>query len=322
MNIKNIFKNKKAEKRGFSYISPYSDSLLFGVHNLYNAMQLSAAYRAVELISDSVAMLPVIVQKTNKSGTVTLTNHALCKVFDSRNNLMTRYQLLKNMLIDMLNKGNGFALINRADDGTPISLQYVDANDVQIFYNKYAGTVYYNYSANRLTNRIEPSDMIHIFKNSVDGVNGISTLEFAKYSICNAQNTEKTANNYFSNGGNLSGILSVERPMSNEQKANLKSTWNQSFNGESGGIAVLDIGMKYQAVQANSTDSQMLESRKYNVEDIARFYGISPALLGSSESTTQNGIEAIQLQFVAQTLQPYITLARAGIYEKTLLKLQ
>ena len=150
--------------------------------------------------------------------------------------------------------------------------------------------------------------MIHLVKNSYDGVNGVSVLTYAARSIKLAGNTENSANSFFTNGCNLSGVLTVQGQLNDKQRNDIRSSWNQAYNNGGNGLAILQGNMEYKPIQLNAADSQMLESRQFNVEDIARFFGISPILLGDLTHANYNSIEAMQQMFLLHTLQPYITL--------------
>ena len=311
-----IGKNKDKEVRGINYNIPYGDALQFGTWSNSSAMSISAVYRAVELISDNIAMLPIKVNISDIDHKNEVSDHPINLAI--HNGLHTKYNLIKLLAQSVMLKGNGFAYIDRASDGRPLSLKYLDSNDVQIVYNKNVGDLYYT-CALVSNKKIEPVNMIHLVKNSYDGINGISILSYANRSINIASQTENTAENYFSNGGNLSGVLTVQGGLSQQQRQEIKSSWNQAYTNGGSGLCILPGNMQYQPIQINPKDSQMLESRTYNVDDIARFFGINPLLLGSSTTSNYNTIEAIQQQFVLHTLQPYITMFEEEFNRKLLL---
>lgn len=311
--MKNIFKNnglgwtgKEDEKRSIDYISTYGEALPFSqFQNAYTAMNISAVYRAVEIISDSVAMLPIKIKEIDATHKEELQTHPLNMVF--QNNIFSKYNLIKLMIQSVLLKGNGFAYIHRAKDGTATELQFLENGDVQIHYNKQKKELYY--TSNIISSKkIEPCNMIHLVKNSYDGVNGVSVLTYAARSIKLASNTENSANSFFTNGCNLSGVLTVQGQLSDKQRSDIRTSWNQAYSNGGNGLAILQGNMEYKPIQLNAADSQMLESRQFNVEDIARFFGISPVLLGDLTHANYNSIEALQQMFLLHTLQPYITL--------------
>ena len=207
----NIFKrNKHKEERALTY---YSDALNFNNYSSFSAnyaMRLSAVYRAVELISDSIAMLPVYVQFEDENGFRTRYNeHSTNKLLNYQpNNLMTRYQFIKLLMIDVMLRGNGFAYIRRDEVGNAIELQYLRPDMVTINYNELTREL--NYRCNTIQGVIEACNMIHLVKYSKDGINGISVLQNAKNTLALTADTEKQASNFFKSGCALSGILKVQ----------------------------------------------------------------------------------------------------------------
>ena len=150
--------------------------------------------------------------------------------------------------------------------------------------------------------------MIHLLKYSTDGINGISVLQNAKNTLSLTADTEKQASNFFKSGCALNGILTVQGQLSDMQKQQIKSSWNTAYNGEGNSLAVLQGNMSYQQIAVNAADAQLLESRLFNVSDIARFFGLSPVLLGDLSKSSYSTLEQSQLQFLSQTLQPYIVM--------------
>lgn len=297
---------KDKEQRSLEYISNYSEALQFSSYNGSNsAMNISAVYRAVEIISDSCALLPIKIKINNKTHKEEVDEHPVKMVLN--NGSLTRYNFIKLLIQSVLLKGNGFAYISRAEDGTVTELRYLDSNDVQIHYNKNVGELYY--TCNIVSNRkIEPCNMIHLVKNSYDGVNGLSVISYASRTVKISNNTENSANSFFNNGCNLAGILTVQGQLSQQQRTDIRNSWNQAYTNGGSGLAILQGNMDYKPVQVNASDAQLLESRQYNVQDIARFFGISPVLLGDLSHSSYNTIEATQNQFLLHTLQPYIVM--------------
>ena len=259
-------KDKEERSESFNYVTNFSDALQFSnILNQYSAMNISAVYRAVEIISDSVAMLPIKIKQVDATHKEELQTHPLNYIF--KNNSLTKYNLIKLLIQSVLLKGNGFAYIVRANDGTPTELRFLQSGDVQIMYDKNKDKLYYQCSI--ISNKkIEPCNMIHLLKNSHDGINGISVLSYAARATKLANNTENSANSFFTNGCNLSGVLTVQGQLTDKQRADIRSSWNQAYSNGGNGLAVLQGNMEYKPIQLSAADSQMLESRQFNVQDI------------------------------------------------------
>lgn len=298
-------------------VQPVNTGLLFG--NLFqngNSLTLSAVYRCVELISDSVAILPIDIE--TKDGKY-LPNHQLYQVFDNRDNLLDKYTFIKMLIQSVLLKGNGFAFINRYQDGSVKSLRFLESGDVTINYNKETGKLYY--TAPLISKKqIEAVNMIHLKKFSYDGVNGISVLSFASNSVKNSKNTEQSASDFFSNGRNLAGILKVNSPLTPQQTKDIKKAWNETYTNNGQGVAVLQGNMDFQPISVSSADAQMIESRHFNVTDICRWFGVNPILLGEEGGSQYGVVESLQREFVLHTLLPYVKMIEEE-FDRKLLKL-
>lgn len=311
------------EKRdGLQYVSNFSDALSFSpfIHNC-TAMNLSAVYRATELISDSIAVLPIKIQRMDeKNGKNEIENHPLKLIFSEKNNgnLLSKFTMMKLLVQSVILRGNGFALIHRAEDGTVTELQFLEPNEVQINYNKIKGELYYTVPKLSKSKHIEPCNMIHLIKNSYDGVNGLSVLSYAARALKTANATEESAKSFFDNGMNLSGVLTVQGQLQQKQKDDIRASWAQAYANGGQGLAVLQGNMSYQPIQINAKDAQMIESRLFNIQDIARFFGISPVLLGDLSHASYNTIEAVQQEFLVHTLQPYVTMIENEFNRKLL----
>lgn len=310
-----------AEKRELSYVSCNASGALpfFGTNNQYSAMNLSAVYRAVELISNSIATLPIKILIQDESGKNEADKHPLNYVFSDRNtdNLISRYTLMKLLVQSVLLRGNGFALIERAN-GTVKSLRYLEPTDVIIVFDKIKNNLYYDVPI--LKRHVEPKDMIHLVMFSYDGVKGLSVLQNAARSLGIAHASENAAKAFFDNGMMINGILTVQGPVSQKQREDLRAAWNETYTANGSGIAILQGNMSYQSVQLSAKDSQMLESRQFNVTDIARFFGINPVLLGDLSKVSFNTLEAVQNEFLVHTLQPYISMIENEFDRKLLTK--
>lgn len=317
MKLKDIFKRK--EQRGLQYVSNYSDGLLFGQRiNNNSALALSAVYRATELISDNIAILPIKLKNVDKEHIAEVEEHNLIDIFNNRTyNVMSKYNLIKLLIQSVLLNGNGFAYIHRDNKGNVINIEYLNPNDIVVNYDRFTQKI--TYTITSIRKNIEPINIIHLVKNSFDGVSGKSVISFANRSINNANQAENQSLNFYQSGCNLSGILTVNGgQLNDQQKEQIRQSWNQAYNANGSGLAVLQGNMSYSPIQINARDAQLIESRQYNVNDIARFFGVNPILLGENNGVNLSSIEQIQQQFISYTLQPYITMLEEEFNRKLL----
>ena len=301
----NITKREKRnlEQPSISYEQHVANSLSFPFLNFNESpYTLSAFHRCVELISSSVANLPISVLFIDKQGNKKQrNNHRLNVVF--QNMLLTRYQFIHNLVKDLITSGNAFAYIHRDNGGNVKQITYMQPTEVQVVYNKQRGELYYQIPSIS-KQKIEPYDMLHLAMNSKDGIVGTSTLSLMNRTLKGAGYAEATALNLFENNGQSPrGILTVESQLSPKQREDIKEKW--ASNLSSNGVCVLQGNMRYQSLSSTANDQQLLESRKFHQEQICQFMGVPPQLLGMGEP---KNIEELTNQFLTFTLQPIITL--------------
>jgi len=300
-----------SRKENRSQDVPVVDNNGLGLSNLVNKAQipsisLSAVFAAVEIISNSVAELPINVKTREDDKTGIVKVHPIYEALN--NGITTKFMLLKMLITDMLLYGNGIAYIDRDADGTPLQIVYCPYGTYNINYNANTRQLYYTITSLR-RGRIEPIDIIHLVKNSRNGVEGIGVLNYASHTLELAKATEKAAQDYFSSGCHVAGILTTNATrLTKDQRETIRDAWNQAHGNKGTGMAILENGMQYSPVAANSKESQLLETRLFNLNDIARFFSISPVLLGDLSHSSYSTIEASLLEFVTHTLFPYITL--------------
>ena len=287
--------------------SYFGDALLFGHYSGIEPLLLSAIFAATELISNSIASMPIDVKQYAENERTIIRNHYISEMFNHLR--QSRFMFIKCMVWDMIIHGNGYAYIKRDLKGTPIDLIYLPSNVVTIMGSPENDDVYYLVSAYRnVPNEIEENDMLHLFKNTRDGYKGISILDYARETIKIAGYAEKSASDYFGSGCSIKGILKFASYRDEEQKESARSSWNQVHGSGGSGLAIMDADCDFIPVTQSANESQLLDTRQFNVTEIARFFNISPVLLQDLSHSSYNTIEAANLEFVQHTLMPYIML--------------
>ena len=309
----NLFKRSntnasQVEERSFTGAEVSLNSLL---DNSGPVTSLSAVYAAVEMISNALAELPILIKVDGIVDTEHPFNHLFC------NNLMSKYVLIKQLVWDILiMNGNALLYIRRDSRGVPKELIYCKPADTQIMYNESTRDLYY-LNQKVAKGRIEPKDMIHLYKNSQDGINGRSIISYAKKVFDLSKYTDATASNYYQSGCNLNGILTITGNPSQEEVEKIRMNWKRLHGADgNSGLAILKGNMNYQSIGQSAAESQMLEARLFNVSEIARFFNISPVLLGDLTKSSYSTIEAAQLEFVQHTLYPFIVMFEEELNRK------
>ena len=279
-------------------------------------MTLSAVYAAVSLISNSIAQIPVHVRNV-ETGAI-INNHPINLAL--KRGLITKYQLIKCLVTDMLLHGNGLAYIERAADGTPTSLVYCPHGSYNIYYNQHSHQLYYQLP-DITKKKVEPINVIHIYKDAKDGVQGRKLFDLAGKTLSLSNAAEAAAEDYYSSGCNLDAVLKSSRPLTNEQRADIKSQWMSARTQNSGrgkNIAVLGSDLDYTPIGSTAAESQLLETRGFNIDEVARYFNISPQLLGDLAHTQYGSLEQAQLDFLMHCLMPYISMIEDEFNRKLL----
>ena len=270
-------------------------------------LSLSAIWCAIELISNSIALMPIDVKKTDKTTGKTESNreHYLNNVFN--NGKMSRFMLIKMMMVDLLCYGNGYAYIER--DGKKVTnLRYLEATSVSVQYNPTTDKLFYLCTLVNNNKPIMPENMLHIYKNSKNGYEGFSVLNIAKRTIELAQATETAASDYYNKGLNIQGIIHAKNPMNKLQAEQATNSINQNLTGTQTYYKFLPFDLGFEPISQTAKDAQLIDTRTFNIQEIARYFGISPALLYDLTHAGYNSVEAANIQFLTQTLIPYMTI--------------
>lgn len=311
-----IFSKDKVEERGsFGEVLQYVN---YTSYNANRAMLLSTVYRCVEVISDSVAQLPLHLYNVGSDGyKKENVNHPVSYLLTNEpNKKMTRFTFIKLLVSSMLLKGAAFAYIDRDNRGNVTRISYIPTENVTI--TETPTDLIYNIVG---IGQVESDSMIHLLNFSYDGVHGISTLKHANKTLQIAWDEEDAAGGFFRSGGNLSGLITSDAPLTAKQKQDIKNSFLGSQNGSNGnpnGIALLDASLKYQSIQVNPADAELLESRKYTTTDICRFFGLSPMKAFDYANSSYNSVEAAQLAFLTDTLAPMLAKIEAEFKRKLL----
>ena len=298
---------KKPEQRDINInvednesFSPLSLSYI-NYERLSTSMTLSAVFCGVEMISNSIAQLPI--QIKDKEGNVI--EHYLDSVFKS--GMLTKFNLIKQLVVDMILQGNGLCFINRKN-GRPDSLIYLPKGTYSINYVQETRKL--TYTIPSVSGKpVLPKDVIHIVKNSNDGIIGKGLLYFASRALGIANSAEKQAENYFGSGAGINGLLKSSKHLSKKQQQEIQQSWNNAHSGpNSNGIAVLPVDLDWIQIGNSASDAQLLETRLFSVQEVARFLCISPVLLMDLSHSSYSTLEASQLEFLTHTLQTYVEI--------------
>ena len=221
------------EERGAlsDYLSYYGVPYSTGTTNVTydTALNISAVWKAVNLISDSIATLP-LEPYTYQDDVLTVDpkqpSYELLNV--EPHPMYGKFNFWKTMVSNMLLHGNGYGYIHRDGLGNPLNFILLYPGDIEVYINEDVGQLKY-----KIINKegfIDPEDMIHLVNYSQNGYYGKSTIEYGSRSMGIAIASDKNAKGFFENGGNMSGIIKVDGRIDPGKAAAIKTAWNQAFS--------------------------------------------------------------------------------------------
>jgi HK97 family phage portal protein len=269
-----------------------------------SAMQLSAVFGAVRVISETMASLPWNVKQTKDGVVVNADAHPINKLIHQPNVMMTDFTFRETCQAHLCLHGNAFIAIQRNEAGQPKKLIPIHPDRVQV--KVYKEEKFYTIDENET---FDDSEMIHLVGLSFDGIVGKSVLEAARESIGLGLAADRFGGSFFGNGANVSAVLTHPGRLSDEAYKRLMRSWTQRNSGleNSHKTAILEEGMSVEKMSISPQESQFISTRKFGVEDIARFFRIPLAYLGSLEnSSTRANVEEQGIMFQRNTILPWV----------------
>ena len=279
------------------------------------AMQMTAVYSCVRILAEAVAGLPLHLYKyTDDGGKEKAINHPLYRLLhDEPNPEMSSFVFRETLMTHLLLWGNAYAQIIRNGKNEVVALYPLMPNKMEVDRDE-NGQLYYKYQRQTeeaptmkgSTVILKPSEVLHIPGLGFDGLVGYSPIAMAKNAIGMAIACEEFGAKFFANGAAPSGVL--EHPGTIKDPARVRDAWQSQFGGSSnsGKVAVLEEGMKYTPISISPEQAQFLETRKFQINEIARIFRVPPHMVGDLEKSSFSNIEQQSLEFVKYTLDPWI----------------
>ena len=292
-----------------------------------SAMQMTAVYSCVRILAEAIAGLPLHVYRyKDGGGKEKALDHPLYRLLhDEPNPEMTSFVFRETLMTHLLLWGNAFAQVVRNGLGEVIGLYPLQPNRMSVGRDLDSKALYYEYQTSwdepageYKTIRLTPNDVLHVPGLGFDGLVGYSPIAMAKNAIGLAQATEDYGASFFANGAAPGGVL--EHPGTIKDPSRVRESWQQTFGGARNGnkVAVLEEGMKYTPISVSPEQAQFLETRKFQLNEIARIFRIPPHMIGDLEKSSFSNIEQQSLEFVKYTLDPWVIRWEQAI-TKTLL---
>lgn len=283
--------------------------------NEITAMQTTAVYACVRILSEAIASLPLHVYRYKDGGKEKVVDHPLYAILhDEPNPEMTSFVFRETLMSHLLIWGNSYAQIVRNGMGEVVGLYPLMPNKISVERDD-KGKLYYVYSRYTDENPVIKShgeiilaqdEVLHIPGLGFDGLIGYSPIAMARNAVGMTMACEEYGASFFANGANPGGVL--EHPGLLKDPSKVRESWNLVYRGTNNAhkIAVLEEGMKYQQIGIPPEEAQFLETRKFQINEIARLYRIPPHMFGDLEKSSFSNIEQQSLEFVKYTLDPWV----------------
>lgn len=296
-------------------------SLLFGrttsgkTVNERTALQTTAVYACVRILSETIASLPLHVYRYTEGGKAKDTEHVLYTLLhDEPNPDMTSFVFRETLMSHILIWGNAYSQILRDRSGQVIGL-YPLLPDQMSVHRSEKGKLYYVYNRYEEDNPnfqekgsivLSQEEVLHIPGLGFDGLIGYSPIALAKNAVGMTLACEEYGASFFGNGANPGGVL--EHPGILKDPAKVRDSWNAVYQGTRNAhkVAVLEEGMSYKQIGIPPEEAQFLETRKFQINEIARLFRIPPHMVGDLEKSSFSNIEQQSLEFVKYTLDPWV----------------
>ena len=284
--------------------------------NERSSMQMTAVYSCVRILSEAVAGLPLHFYKyTEDGGKEKAADHPLYFLLhDEPNPEMTSFVFRETLMTHLLLWGNAYSQIIRNGKGEVIALYPLMPDRMNVERDS-KGQLYYEYTVGTddaptvkgSTVVLPPSEVLHIPGLGFDGLVGYSPIAMAKNAIGMAIACEEYGAKFFANGAQPSGVL--EHPGTLKDPSRVRESWQSTFGGSHNAnkVAVLEEGMKYTPISISPEQAQFLETRKFQINEIARIFRVPPHMVGDLEKSSFSNIEQQSLEFVKYTLDPWVS---------------
>ncbi|HML49147.1 MAG TPA: phage portal protein [Clostridia bacterium] len=297
--------------------------------NERTAMQMSAVYACVRILSEAIASLPLHTYRYNDTGgKEKALSHPLYGILhDEPNPEMSAFSFRETLMAHLLLWGNAFTQVIRNGRGEIVAL-YPLMPDRMAVDRDARGRMFYEYTRSDGDARtlgvkssvvLSPSDVLHIPGLGFDGLVGYSPIAMAKQAIGMGLACDEYGASFYQNGAQPGGVL--EHPGVVKDPKRVRESWNAIYQGSANAhrVAVLEEGMAYKPISISPEQAQFLQTRKFQIEEIARIFRVPPHMVGDLDKSSFSNIEQQSLEFVKYSLSPWISRWEQSIHRALLL---
>lgn len=298
--------------------SQHSLAAIFGVGNTSytgvnvteeSAMTYSAVFACVRLLAWSAAMLPLLTYRRRPGrGKDRATDHPLYPLLkEAANAEMTAFDFRATIMSHAVGRGNGYAEIEWSNAGRPLALWPL--NTARMDVQRVNGQLRYLYDLPDGTTANLPAwRVLHVRGLSGNGIKGYSPIRLAMQTIGLGLGAEEYGARLFGNGSKPGGVLVHPGKLSDTAFARLQKSWNADHQGLSNAhrLRILEEGMKFEETGINPEEAQFLETRRFQINEVARWFNVPPHMIADLDKATFNNIEELGIGFVVYSLGPWL----------------
>lgn len=322
--IRGLFKSRDKPQDSYYFSGApflFGRSISGQTVNEFSAMRVSAVYACVRILAESIAALPLHVYEYKGGGKERVPNHPLyfC-LHDAPNDDMTSFTFREVMMTHLLLYGNCYAYIRRDGSKRTARLYPLEPKRMSVERDD-NGEIIYRYTYTEGESQTGKSgqvihrrqDILHIPALGFNGLVGYSPIAMARNAIGVAIATEEFGAKFFENGARPSGVLTHPGTIKNPET--LRDSWQKVYggSGNTGKVAILEEGMKYESITIPPNDAQFLDTRKFQLNEIARIFRIPPHMIADLEHATFSNVEHLSLEFVKFSLSPWVVRWEQGL---------
>lgn len=274
-----------------------------------SALGVTAYYACVQVISETLAQLPLVLfQRTMDRKDRAYSNRLYGLLHDMPNDFQTSFEFRQTKTAQIVTRGTAYSYINRSVTGDILEILPMLPSQVKMVQDKNYKLSYIFTDAEGSEIPLRQDQVWRIIGMSLDGVTGLSPLEYHRQTVGISLAADKHTALTFKNGAKMTGILKHPTHFSDEAVAKrVAESWDAASNGDNmGKTPLLEDGLDWMQVSMTNRDAQYIETRKFQIEDVARIHRVPPHKIGHLEKSTNNNIEHQSLEFVVDTMMPWV----------------
>ena len=278
-----------------------------------SAMQLSAVWACVKLLSETVSSLPLNIYRKTDDGRKIDDRHPLSILLAGKvNKWQNKIEFFETVMLNLITQGNAYCVVER-HAGRIVGLVPIMSNQVEPMLLA-DGSLVYNYTNDNGVAVLAAQNIWHI-KLMGSGTVGMSPLAYQRSTLGIAQAAESATGKIYRNGAKPSGVLSIDRVLTSAQRDQVRANFSTLSETKDDRLIVLEGGMKFDAISLSPLDIELLASRKFQISEICRWYGVPSVMVNDNNGSTTwgSGIEQIMQGFYKLTLRPILEKFEASI---------